>query len=253
MAGMGLLRSDAVVLQTYPLSETDRIVIAYTRKYGKLRGVARGARRIRSPFSGRLEPFHWIEFCGHEKENQELIKIDKAELISAFSLGLQNYRCFLQFNVLAELLLKTVPEREPNEPLFRLLLLVLPEMRNPHRSDLAQLYFEIWHLRLAGLFPACRSCCRCDLSLLLAPQVSYSSLFHGFCCSRCKQGSCYLLSSESYRLLYMMLRKPLEEIFSSEVGAWQSGQDELSRAIEALLQENFERSLDCLQLVHSES
>jgi len=65
---------DAVVLQTYPLSETDRIVIAYTRKYGKLRGVAHGAKRIRSSFSGRLEPFYWIELCGHEKENQELIK-----------------------------------------------------------------------------------------------------------------------------------------------------------------------------------
>ena len=91
---MGLLRGDAVVLQTYPLSETDRIVVAYTRKYGKLRGVARGARRMRSPFSGRLEPFHWIEFCGYEKENQELIKIDKVDLIRAFSFQLPDYRCF---------------------------------------------------------------------------------------------------------------------------------------------------------------
>src|SRR5262249_4965831 len=91
---MGLLQGEAVVLQTYPLSETDRIVVLYSRGYGKLRGVARGARRIKSSFSGRLEPFHWIEFSGYEKENAELVRIDKAELIRPFALRLPTYRSF---------------------------------------------------------------------------------------------------------------------------------------------------------------
>ncbi len=250
---MGLLRGDAVVLQTYPLSETDRIVVAYTRKYGKLRGVARGARRMRSPFLGRLEPFHWIEFCGYEKENQELIKIDKADLIRAFGFQLPDYRCFLQLNVLAELLLKTIPEREPNEPLFRLLLLVLEEIRNPNRSDLAQLYFEIWHLKLAGLFPASSSCVQCGLSLEGVAQVFYVSPFHGFFCSSCKHGSSHSLSSGSYRLLCTILRKPLGQITSSELCLEKPSLDGLSGMIEVLLQTNFERSLNCLQLAHSES
>lgn len=250
---MGTLHTDAVVLQTYPLSETDRIVILYSRGYGKLRGVARGARRIRSSFSGRLEPFHWIEFFGYEKENQELVRIDRAELIQCFGLRMTSYRAFLQFSVLAELLLKTTPDREPNEPLFRLLLLVLPEMKDQRRSDLAQLYFEVWHLRLAGFLPASSDCCHCHADLLASSGVFYSPLSNGFFCPSCKQGSGYSLSSSSYGLLHAILRKPLAAVVSVETWDGQSCQDELSRVIEHLLRNNFERSLECLHLVHSES
>jgi DNA repair protein RecO (recombination protein O) len=249
---MGLLQSDAVVLQTYPLSETDRIVVLYSRGHGKLRGVAPGARKIKSSFSGRLEPFHWIEFSGYERENQELVRIDKAELIRSFGMRLPTYRSFLQFSVLAELLLKTVPDREPNDSLFRLLLQVLPELREPVRSNLAQLYFEIWHLRLAGLLPASGYCSQCHADLLVSPEVFFEPLSHSFFCADCKQGSCYLLSSLSYRLLRTVLRNPISAILSSETWTAQS-QNELSLVIENLLRRNFERNLECLQLVHSES
>jgi DNA repair protein RecO (recombination protein O) len=250
---MGLLQSDAVVLQTYPLSETDRIVVLYSRGHGKLRGVAPGARKIKSSFSGRLEPFHWIEFSGYERENQELVRIDKAELIRSFGMRLPTYRSFLQFSVLAELLLKTVPDREPNDSLFRLLLQVLPELREPVRSNLAQLYFEIWHLRLAGLLPASGYCSQCHADLLVSPEVFFEPLSHSFFCADCKQGSCYLLSSLSYRLLRTVLRNPISAILSSETWTAQSCQNELSLVIENLLRRNFERDLECLQLVHSES
>jgi len=250
---MGLLRGDAVVLQTYPLSETDKIVTLYARKQGRLRGVARGARRMSSIFSGRLEPFHWIEFCGYERENQELIRIDKADLVASFSLGLKTYRSFLQLNVLAELLLKTIPDREPNEPLFRLLLLVLPAMRDSDKSDMAQLYFETWHLRLAGLFPASSLCRQCEAGLIVSTEVFYNSQSHCFFCSACKQGSCYRLAAESYGLLYRILRSPLAEILSSGTGVLLSYQCELARMVEALLQTSFERNLGCLEWARSES
>ena len=111
---MSLLQSDAVVIKTYPLGEADKIVVAYTRKYGKVRGVASGARRMRSRFLGRLEPFSWIEISAFEKENQELIRIDKVDLIRSFGLLHGNYRCFLQLNLLGELVIETTPEREPS-------------------------------------------------------------------------------------------------------------------------------------------
>jgi recombinational DNA repair protein (RecF pathway) len=128
----------------------------------------------------------------------------------------------------------------------------LPEIRNPHRSDLAQLYFEIWHLKLAGLFPASSSCVECGLSLTGVAQVFYGPSSNGFVCSNCKHGSCHLLSSESYRLLCTMLRKPLGEIISSELRFGQASLEGLSSLIEVLLEKNFERSLNCLQLAHSE-
>jgi len=247
---MGHLESDAVVLRTFPLSETDRIVVVYTRKYGRIRGVARGAKRARSHFSGRLEPFHWVEFHGYERETQELVRFDKVELIESFSSKLVNYRCFLQLNVLAELLMKTVPDREPNEPLFRLLLIVLPEFRNENRGRLAQLYFEIWHLKLAGLFPEIGSCCQCGASFPTEARAFYSLTFQGFSCSECKDGSSLLVSPEAYQLLWATLKKPVKSILIDEVLAGSDPVQELSDIVELLLERNFERKLDCLELVH---
>jgi recombinational DNA repair protein (RecF pathway) len=133
-----------------------------------------------------------------------------------------------------------------------LLLQVLPELREPVRSNLAQLYFEIWHLRLAGLLPASGYCSQCHADLLVSPEVFFEPLSHSFFCADCKQGSCYLLSSLSYRLLRTVLRNPISAILSSETWTAQS-QNELSLVIENLLRRNFERNLECLQLVHSES
>jgi DNA repair protein RecO (recombination protein O) len=248
---MGLLHSEAVILQTFPLSELDRIVVIYTRSYGKLRGVASGAKRLQGRFSGRTEPFHWVQVHAHEKESRELVKIDKIELVQAFGCGLSDYRSFLRLSVVAELLLKTVPEREPNEPLFRLLLLVLPEIRNVIHADLAQLYFEIWHLKLAGLFPTVCSCSDCGKDLRVFPRIFYSLLSCGFCCPDCKRGSARLLSSEGYRLLRAISQKALKEILAVHSNWVAVG--ELSQLIEELLESNFERHLDSLRLIHDQS
>ncbi len=248
---MGLIHSEGVILQTFPLSEVDRIVVVYTRNYGKLRGVASGARRLRNRFSGRTEPFHWVEIQAFEKENRELVKIDKIELIQALGRGLPDYGCFLRLSALAELLLKTVPDREPNEPLFRLLLLVLPEIRNTARSVLAQLYFEVWHLKLAGLFPRASSCSHCGENLQLSSRTFYSPTSREFFCSMCKKNSDLLLSSEGCRLLRLILHKAPGDLFA--VPSDQAATAELSQIIEELLQLNFDRQLNCLRLIRDSS
>lgn len=250
---MSLLQSEAVVIKTYPLAEADKIVVAYTRKYGKLRGVARGARRMRSRFSGRLEPFSWIEISAFEKENQELVQIDKVDLIRSFGWLPGNYRCFLQLNFLGELLIETIPEREPNEPLFRLVLLVLPEIQDPIRSDLAQLYFEVWHLKLSGLFPSGGTCGQCGVSLFNETQVFYGSGQDSFLCRNCKGKALHSISSNSYRLLHNILSKPLGDLRVDEFGLADGAERDLAEMVETHLQKSFERRFDCLTLVHNES
>lgn len=249
---VSLLQSEAVVIKTYPLAEADKIVVAYTRKYGKLRGVARGARRLRSRFAGRLELFSWIGISAFERENQDLVQIDKVDLIRSFGLGCGNYRCFLQLNLLGELLIETVPEHEPNEPLFRLLLLVLPEIQDPTRSDLAQLYFEVWHLKLAGLFPSYRTCGQCGVSLFNAADVFYSSALNMFLCGNCKGKALPSISSKSYQLLHHVLTEPLGHLNGS-FGLTDGDSRDLADMVETQLQRSFERRFDCLTLVRNQS
>ena len=116
---MPLYTTEALILRTYKLKEADRIVVFLTRDRGKKRGVAHGARRMRSPFGGALEPLSRVGVTYFEKEQRELVSLNYADTITsplraggAEALGHSAY--------FAELLDEWAPEGDPNETLFRL-------------------------------------------------------------------------------------------------------------------------------------
>ena len=78
---MPLYTADALVLRTYKLGEADRIVVFLTRDRGKKRGVAKGARRPRSRFTGALEPLTEVQVAYFEKERRELVGLNYAETV----------------------------------------------------------------------------------------------------------------------------------------------------------------------------
>ena len=80
---MPLHESDSIILKTYPLGEADRIVAFFSRDYGKLRGVANGARRMKNRFGASLEPLAHARIQFFEKENRELVRIQLAELVDS--------------------------------------------------------------------------------------------------------------------------------------------------------------------------
>jgi len=246
-SAMVLCSSEAVVLRTYDLGNADKIVVALTRSYGKVRGVAQGARRLKSPFVGRLEPFNWVEMCFFEKESQDLVKIDKIELLQAFASNISEYRSFLQLSFLVELLLETTPDREPNDPLFRLLVLVLEEMQNPARSDLAQLYFQVWYLKISGLFPAAKNCAQCGVSLMDASLVYYAPELQGFLCPSCRKIDSQSISVGSFKLLDQIVNKKLKVIESDKAG--ELTYFDLQRIMDGMLRRCFEREFESLTML----
>ena len=76
---MSLYTSDALILRTYKLGEADRIVVFLTSDRGKRRGVAKGARRTRSRFSGGLEVFTQARVSYVERENRDLVRLNYVE------------------------------------------------------------------------------------------------------------------------------------------------------------------------------
>src|ERR671937_353493 len=76
---MPVYTSDALILRTYKLGEADRIVVFLTKDRGKKRGVAKGARRARSRFTGTLEPLTHVRVAYFEKERRELVGLNYAE------------------------------------------------------------------------------------------------------------------------------------------------------------------------------
>src|SRR5919202_3131551 len=81
---MGLVETEAIVLHTHKLADADKIVVSMTEKAGLVRGVARGARRLKSRFGASLEPFTLINLTFFEKETRELVTIKSAEIVRSY-------------------------------------------------------------------------------------------------------------------------------------------------------------------------
>jgi len=245
-----IISSEAVILRSYPIKETDKIVVAYTRQYGKVRGVAKGSRRIRSRFSGRLEPLSWVELVAYEKESQELVRIDKVELLKGFGLTFQDYQAYLRSCYLVELLVETIPDREVNETLFRLILHVLPELGDSKKSEMATLYFQIWHLKLAGLLPDLAVCSSCGIPFKHSLRIYYQAMQAGFLCESCQKGRIHWLSWQSMKLLQCLIRRSLSDVVS--VIRSPAEVRRLNILVGDMMEIGFERRFDCLSLLNQE-
>jgi DNA repair protein RecO (recombination protein O) len=148
---MPLHTTDALILRTYSLGESDRIVVFLTRDRGKKRGVAKNARQSRRRFGGGLEPLT----CGRvgyvEREGRDLVRLEYVEpqrsplsAADGDALGYVGY--------FAELIDEWAQEADPNETLFRLGASMVDAMAEGVPIDPLARYFEYWLLRLQGVY-----------------------------------------------------------------------------------------------------
>ncbi|MBZ5609120.1 MAG: DNA repair protein RecO [Acidobacteriia bacterium] len=148
--------SESFILQTYPFRESDLIVSFFTRDQGKLRGVARRARRPKSNFGSGLERLSHATVSYFQKENRELVSMNSCELVhSQFALA-SNYESSVALDYLAEVTEQLLPPNETNERHFRLLAAVLDYLRQGGNPFTAVTYFALWSVRLAGFLPDLR-------------------------------------------------------------------------------------------------
>ncbi len=82
---MPVFESEAIVLRSFPLGESDRLVSFLSRDHGRLRGVASGARRTKSRFGSTLEPLSYVRIWFYQRETRDLVRISQTDLIESFS------------------------------------------------------------------------------------------------------------------------------------------------------------------------
>ena len=156
---MPLHTAEALVLRTYKLGEADRIVVFLTRDRGKKRGVAKGARRQRSPFAGALEPLTEVRVAYFESERRELVGLNYAEtvrspLVLASPGASTETGHYILVEYFAELLDEWAPEADPNETLFRLGASMVDAIVKGVPIEPLARYFEYWLLKLQGVYEA---------------------------------------------------------------------------------------------------
>src|SRR5215204_1131902 len=184
---MGLVETEGLVLKSYGLAEADKIVVFLTQEHGLVRGVAKGAKRLKSKFGGSLEPFSIVRLTFFQKEDRELVSIQQSEIIKSFFEIAVHPNTFQKFAYLVELLNDFAPPSDPNERLYRMAKVCL-ETSDEHPEKLSQmiLYFELWLLKLGGYLPSWERCDICKRELIRSEQTNLQINFH-IACRHCRK------------------------------------------------------------------
>ena len=162
---MPVYTSEALILRTYKLGEADRIVVFLTRDRGKKRGVAKGARRVRSRFVGALEPMTRAGVAYYEREQRDLVRINYVEPTRSPLSGTAS-EALGHVGYFAELIDEWAPEAHADERLYRLGSSMTEAIAAGVPVDPLARYFEYWLLRLQGVYPSLTSCAGCAEPLL---------------------------------------------------------------------------------------
>src|SRR5947207_2632168 len=261
--------SEAIVLRTYPLKEADLVVSFLTRDQGKLRGVAKRARRPKGGFGAGLERLSYVRAAYFQREARELVNLDSCELIrSQFSL-VSDYQASVALDYFAEVAEQLLPSAEPSEKFFRLFLAVLDSLQpagvgqagwpvvpqagpavDQGAGNLwrAVTYFSFWAVRLSGWLPELSVCLSCG-ALLDDPEFPERAFFSrgqdGLTCGQCRRsagaGNSWELSGESRGLAGEILRRPVAELSVTNWG--QSTAADLRRFLVQRIESHAERRL----------
>lgn len=202
---MPLHQTTAFILRTYPLSEAHKICVLLTRSNGVIRGVAHGARKMKSRFGSSLEPFTEVNLTYHEKEGRELVNISNCEIVHSHFHYASKTENAVALSYFTELLCEFSPAHEANEKLYRLVIATMEAMsKNSHLDSLLR-YFEVWLLKISGFFPDLNKCVACNSEIAqssgvwLAPDGAPQ-------CYGCSGGRGITISSELKRAFEAILR-----------------------------------------------
>lgn len=200
---MGIVETQAIVLQTYKLADADKIVLCMTEKAGLVRGVAKGARRLKSKFGASLEPFTLIHLTFFEKETRELVTIRDAEIVKSYFDAIRNAQAFEGLVYLLELVKEFALPNQSDEKLFKMLRACVDFLaQNPLEVYAVSAYSELWTLKLAGFLPDLKACGLCGMRLDASYQgrrfISHEGVLW---CDVCAKSGAQPLKAEAYVLL----------------------------------------------------
>ena len=204
---MSLIETESLVIKTYNLAEADRIVVFLTRDHGVVRGVAKGAKRLKSRFGSGLEPFSVVLATYFQKDAVELVSIQKIELVGSNFAAASNPDFLQKFSYLGDLLVTLSPPHDPNETLYRMAKACVETAADDPANLLGiGVYFELWLLRLAGYMPDWTKCDECGRTFDEIEETSVRANYH-LMCSNCRRSASSRSLDGSVRVIAAAARR----------------------------------------------
>ncbi|MCB0857654.1 MAG: DNA repair protein RecO [Solirubrobacterales bacterium] len=205
-------KTEAVVLRTIRYGEADRILHLYTREYGRLGAIAKGVRKPRSRFGGRLEPFFRLSLVLHRSRG-DLHTVTSAETIEGYArLRASGNGIAAAADACGGVLRLLDGVEEPNEPAYNLLCryleLVDQNPEGPIASAAGMVAFRLKLALAAGFAPELSGCARCGST---DHMTAFSGAAGGVVCPTCEAGS-FPFSEEGHSFMVRVLGSPLNEL-----------------------------------------
>jgi DNA repair protein RecO (recombination protein O) len=208
------LKTEAIVLRSIRYGEADRILHLYTPHYGRVPAIAKGARRARSRFGARLEPFMQVHVLLHPGRS-DLYTVTSVDTVEARP-GLRDSAVALDAAARAcDAVSRLFETDDPHPEVFALLanelslLACKPAATEPPFAAPANaLAFRLKLLLAAGLVPQLGSCANCGEREHL---TGFSAAAGGVVCSACESAA-FPLDKEAYDFLVVALGRPLAEV-----------------------------------------
>jgi DNA repair protein RecO (recombination protein O) len=229
------VKTEAVVLRSMRYGEADRILHLYTPARGRVSAIAKGVRRARSRFGGRLEPFFRLNIELHEGRG-ELLTVTGAQTVDGYARLRSDARALDAASRACDAVGRLFETSEPHPGVFNLLCRQLNLLdaqagdgeRSPNSLRAAALAFRLKLLLAAGLAPQLGACASCGEPEHL---VGFSGAAGGVVCGACEAGS-FALGEDAYTFMTQALARALNEVPSSSDGAL----GQVDRAIAATLE-----------------
>jgi DNA repair protein RecO (recombination protein O) len=243
---MPLRRVAAIVLRSYRVGEADKIVVFFSLEIGKIRGIAKGARRARSRFGGSLEIGNEVELTFFEKEGSDLSSVDRCDIVRSRFSRLGDPILATTLGYITDLSDAFLPERETNKRIYRLLRAAIGALSSPETAETVARYFEAWLLRLSGVYPLRRNCPACGKPLQ-SVGAWFSFEERRLTCRRCREEvpRGFPLAPESIAFLEEVWRRPPEELPAARPRVL----SELREFHYRLMQEHLEKDLKSHQVL----
>jgi DNA repair protein RecO (recombination protein O) len=189
---MPLYNDTAIMIRGHDFGEADKIVSFFCKNHGKIRVVAKGARKLKSQFAGRLEPFHRLDITYFGRENVGLYKLSAVDLDSARSAIADDLERFHRACYVTEFIELATRDGDPNPRAFMAAdatLELLCAETKPRDMDWITRFFDVKLLNHLGYGPTLDRCIDCGGALHEQGSLAFDVSRGGVLCATCRRKS----------------------------------------------------------------
>ena len=203
-------KTTAIILHSLDYGESDRILTLYTSNFGKLKGIAKGARRSKKRFANALEPFSCSDIIFSAREHDTLVLIESCDTTNHYPTIREDLDKTLISSYLIELTDQFTPDGKKDTDLFQLLQNFLTIIDSGNHSEELIRFFEIRLLKLSGYEPILDRCITCKKITSHTETYQFIPSKGGIICKTCHQNGIEAFPVSVGTLKSLLLGKEVE-------------------------------------------